>query len=107
MTEPLSRSFPNRLATVLMSALLLIGLYFPTSIGEIISIPLYLFNGAILFFVLMILLALRGGFLGMPPALNAAAINVILVVFTLFSGFTEFAYGGWIPIFLCSILFCV
>lgn len=107
MPESLSPSFSNRVATVLMAALLLLGLYFPTSIGETISVPLYLLNGAMLLSILMVLLARRGGVLGMPAVLNAGAINVILVVFTLFSGFTEFAYGGWVPIFLCSIQFCV
>ena len=90
-----------------MALLLVVGLYFPSSIGEVISIPLYLINGLALLAMLGMLLLRRRGVLSVLAVVNAAAVNVILLVSTLFSPLTEFAYGGMIPIFLCSLLLCV
>jgi hypothetical protein len=101
--QPLS----NRLTTTLMVTLLLIGLYFPTSFRETISTGLYLACAATMSLILLLLLLRRRGILRGFSIVNAAAINVILVVCTLFSPLTEFAYGGWVPIFLFSVLFCL
>jgi hypothetical protein len=97
----------DRVATVLLALLLAIGFYFPTSRAETISVKLYLACAASLLAVLSALLLRRGGVLGALPLVNFAAINVLLLVATLFSPFHTFAYGGYIPILLFSILFCV
>jgi hypothetical protein len=98
---------PNRMATALMALLLVIGFYFPTSEAETISIRLYLVSAAILASILGALLLRRRGVLSLYAVVNVAAINVILLVCTLFSPFTDFAYGGYIPILVLSVLFCV
>jgi hypothetical protein len=107
MPDNQPRALPNRSATLLMAMLLAIGLYFPTSHGEVISIPLYLFTAASLFSILILLLLRRRGILGPFAVLNAAALNVILLLCTLFSPFTQIAYGGYVPVVLFSLLFCV
>jgi hypothetical protein len=107
MPDPQPRALPNRLATILMALLLAIGLYFPTSRGAVISIPLYLASGASLLSVLLLLLLRKRGILSVFAVVNAAAINVILLVCTLFSPLTEFAYGAYVPILLFSALYCV
>ncbi len=101
------RSLPNRTATLLMATLLAIGLYFPTSHGEVISVPLYPSLAALLFSILMLLLLRRRGILRPIVIVNAAAANTIVLIFTLFSPFTKIAYGGYVPFFLFSILSCV
>lgn len=107
MPDRQPQSLPDKLATTLMASLLAIGFYFPTSLGEQISTRLYFVGAAILLAILTALLLRRRGFLSVTAAINVAAINVILLVCTLFSPFTDFAYGGYIPILLFSVLFCV
>ncbi len=97
----------DNFATLLMAALLVVGLYFPTSFEQTISIPLYLIDGAALAALLIILIMRRRGVLSVAAVINAAAVNVILLVCTLFSPLTEFAYGGYVPVFLFSLLLCV
>jgi len=98
---------PDRFSTVLLALLLGVGLYFPTSAREIISVNLYLVTAAILLSILMALLMRRGGVIGPAAVMNVVVINLIILICTLFSPFTEFAYGGYIPILLISVLFCV
>src|SRR5215813_2222456 len=100
-------ALPNRFATLLMAMLLAIGLYFPTSRGEVISVPSYMLTAAVLFPILLLLLLRKRGILSLFSVVNAAALNAIVLIGTLFSPFTDFAYGGYIPIFLFSTLFCV
>src|SRR5262249_12360670 len=90
-----------------MAALLGLGFYFPTSAAENISVNLYLAGGASLLGLLILLLMRRRGLVSVGAVVNATAINVILLVATLFSPLKEFAYGGFIPIFLLSLLICV
>jgi hypothetical protein len=101
------QAISSRLATALMAALLVIGLYMPTSFGTAISVKLYLVTAAALLSTLAALLLRRRGILSMVSVVNAAAINVILLVCTLFTPFVKVAYGGYIPILLASALFCV
>jgi hypothetical protein len=101
------RPSPDKFATVVMALLLVVGLYFPSSVGEVISVRLYLMNGLGLLALLGILLLRRRGVVSVPAVANAAAVIVILLVSTLFSPLTEFAYGGMIPILLFSLLACV
>jgi hypothetical protein len=103
----MQRQPPDRFATAVMALLLVIGLYFPSSLGEVISIPLYFIEAVALFALLVILLLRRRGVLSTPAVINAAAVSVILFLSTLFSPLTEFAYGGYIPILLFSLLLCV
>jgi hypothetical protein len=97
----------NRLATALMALLLGIGFYFPTSLSETILIPLQIISGVILLPILIALLVRRRGVLGSFAVVNGLAINVILLTCTLFSPFTEIAYGGYLSTLLLSVLFCV
>lgn len=90
-----------------MAMLLALGFYFPSSSGETISVGLYLADGLALAALLAALLLRRGGVLSVFAVINAAAVNVILLACTLFSPLTEFAYGGYVPILLCSMLLCV
>ena len=101
------RRSPNRFATAVMALLLIVGLYFPSSLGEAISVRLYLIDGMALAALLATLLMRRRGILSVFAVINAAAVNIILFLCTLFSPLTEFAYGGYIPILLCSMLLCV
>src|SRR5262249_45172033 len=107
MPEFRSPSVSNRLATTLMAVLLLLRLYLPTSTGQTISTGLSLFRGAILLAILLFLLFRKRGVVSVFGVVNAFAINVILLICTLISPFTEFAYGGYVPILLFSVLFCV
>src|SRR5438876_2694960 len=100
-------SMPNRGATVLLVLLLALGFYLPTSIAEAISVKLYLASAVMLGSILLALLLRKRGVLSVIAVVNVAAINVIVLVCTLFSPLTAFAYGGYIPILLFSILFCV
>jgi hypothetical protein len=97
----------NRLATTLMALLLGIGFYFPTSLSETILMPLQIISGVILLPILIALLVRRRGVLGSFAVVNGLAINVILLTCTLFSPFTEIAYGGYLSTLLLSVLFCV
>ncbi len=90
-----------------MALLLVIGFYLPTSVEETISIPLKLVSSAILLSILVALLLRKHSILGLFAVVNVTAINVILLICTLLSPFTEFAYGGYIPVLLLSALFCV
>lgn len=90
-----------------MAMLLALGFYFPSSSGETISVGLYLADGLALAALLTALLLRRGGVLSVFAVINAVAVNVILLACTLFSPLTEFAYGGYVPILLCSMLLCV
>src|SRR5258708_40347373 len=94
MPHPQPRALPNKLATALMALLLLIGFYLPTSVEETISIPLKLVSSAILLSILVALLLRKHSILGLFAVVNVTAINVILLICTLLSPFTEFAYGG-------------
>jgi hypothetical protein len=98
---------PNRWATVLVGLLLALGFYFPTSLAETISVNLYLLSAAILLSILLALLLRKRGVLSVTAVANVAAINIIVLLCTLFSPLTAFAYGGYIPILLFSVLFCV
>src|SRR5947207_9483515 len=98
---------PNRGATVLLVLLLALGFYLPTSIAEAISVKLYLASAVMLGSILLALLLRKRGVLSVMAVVNVAAINVIVLVCTLFSPLTSFAYGGYVPILLFSILFCV
>jgi hypothetical protein len=107
MPHPQPRALPSRLATALMALLLIIGFYLPTSVAETISIPLKLVSSAILLSILAALLLRKHSILSLFAVINVMAINVILLICTLLSPFTEFAYGGYIPVLLLSALFCV
>jgi hypothetical protein len=100
-------ALPNRWATVLLALLLALGFYLPTSLAETISVKLYLMDGAMLLSILMALLLRKRGILSVLAVVNVALINVIVLACTLFSPLTEYAYGGYIPILLFSVLFCV
>ena len=82
MPDRQPQALPDKLATTLMAALLAIGFYFPTSLGEKISTRLYFVGAAILLAILTALLLRRRGFLSVTAAINVAAINVILLVCT-------------------------
>jgi hypothetical protein len=97
----------DRFATILLCLLLGIGFYFPTSRAENISVKLYLACAGALLAILAALLIRRRGILSGFAVVNSAAINALLLVATLFSPFHTFAYGGYIPILLFSVLFCV
>ena len=90
-----------------MALLLLFGLYFPTSLAEEISKDLAIVASAILFPILTCLLLRNRGTISPGAVANAAALNCILLVCTLFSPLTEFAYGGYLPILLLSMLLCL
>src|ERR1022692_4290405 len=96
------RTLSDRTATFLMAMLLAIGLYFPTSLGAVISVRLYMLTAALLLSIILLLLLRKRGILSPYAVVNAVAVNAIVLIFTLFSPFTEFAYGGYIPIFLFS-----
>jgi hypothetical protein len=98
---------PNKFATALMAPLLVIGFYIPTSLAETISARLQVTSDAILFPILIALLLRRGGVLSSFALVNGLTINVILLTCTLFSPFTEIAYGGYSSFLLLSMLFCV
>lgn len=97
----------DKLATAVMAPLLFIGFYFPTSLAETISVPLQVTSAVILFPILIALLLRRRGVLSSFAVVNALTINVILLICTLFSPFTEIAYGGYLSTLLLSMLFCV
>ncbi len=98
---------PNKLATALMAPLLVIGFYIPTSLGETISARLQMTSDFILFPILIALLVRKRGVLSSFAIVNGLTINVILLTCTLFSPFTEIAYGGYLSFLLLSTLFCV
>ena len=98
---------PNKLATALMAPLLVIGFYIPTSLAETISVRLELMSNLILFPILIALLVRKGGVISSFALVNGLTINVILLTCTLFSPFTEIAYGSYLSFLLLSMLFCV
>ena len=88
------RTLPAKLATVLITLLLAVGFYFPTSEQQTISVRLQLASGGVLLTILAALLARRSGAIGVAAVANVVVINVTVLVCTLFSAFTNFAYGG-------------
>src|SRR6266480_205383 len=105
MTDQRPGPRPNKLATALMVPLLVIGFYIPTSLAETISVPLEVMSDLILFFILIVLLMRRRGVLNSLAIVNGLGINLILLTCTLFSPFTEIAYGGYLSFLLLSMLF--
>src|SRR5205814_6735470 len=100
-------ALPGRWTSVLMGLLLAAGLYLPTSLAQTISVRLYLLSAVLLLSILVALLLRKRGVLSVLSVVNVVAINVILLLCTLLSPLTQFAYGGYIPILLFSVLFCV
>src|SRR5579864_2031558 len=107
MTDQRPRARPSKLATALMAPLLVIGFYIPTSLAETISVKMEVMSDVILFSILIALLVRRSGVLSSLAIVNGLTINVILLTCTLFSPFTEIAYGGYLSFLLLSMLFCV
>ncbi len=93
------------LCSFVLAALLVIGLYFPTSLGGMISKEMqYLFSG-VLFLLLAPLLLRKGGAMGGWSIPTAMAISGILFLATLASPFTSVAYGAFVPVLLFSIIY--
>jgi hypothetical protein len=107
MTQQLPGAGTNKLATALIAPLLVIGFYIPTSLAETMSVRLEVMSSVILFPILIALLVRKGGVLSSFALVNGLTINVILLTCTLFSPFTEIAYGGYLSFLLLSMLFCV
>lgn len=94
------------MGNILAIACLIVGLYIPTSIDGTIARDLHL---AASFFLLLVLggsLLRRNGFPSAGVVVNAIFINVILLVCTLLSGLTDFAYGGFVPPAVLSVVLC-
>lgn len=101
---------PAELRTIspwLAATLLLVGLYFPSARGGVISMPLYFAHSAVILVVLAALLCRRSGMFGGVPLLLAAATHAVLLTCTLFSPLLEYAWGAGISFVLLSVLLCV
>lgn len=107
MQNRLSPQPRDRFATILTALLVVVGLYAPTSLDEAISVRIYLIDGLALSALLAVLLLRRRGVLSIYAVLNAVGVNITLLAATLFCSFTEFAYGGYMPILLVTMLLCV
>jgi hypothetical protein len=97
---------PNRLDTVLAISLLVVGMYFPTSIQGDISIPLL---GAF-YCVTLLLLALiikRDGTAGFLACVFSFLMIPVLLLFTLTSGLTTYKPGALVAYGALSVLYIV
>jgi hypothetical protein len=96
----------QRIYTILISLLIIIGLFTPTSIDSNISKKMLYFN---LFFVLAIFLMLL--FINFKVKkifiFSFIFINAILLIFTMFSPFSIYSYGAGTLYLLLSLLFCL
>jgi hypothetical protein len=97
-------TFRTRTAILL---LLVVAIYFPTSVDGYISVPLFWVSNAVTFSFLGILFVRRNGILGALPLSLACCIPGILVLFTMLSPSREFSYGASAPFALISIVTCL
>jgi hypothetical protein len=94
---------PARMDTVLVSALVLVGMYFPTSVGGDFSKALLGAN-YLAAFVLLILLARRYGIAGFGVSVICLSIVPLLLVFTLTSHLNFYTPGALAAYILLSLL---
>lgn len=96
----------RRLSPWIIASLTVIGLYFPTSIEGRISTELLIAASAAMGIGLLSLV-IACGIAGALQFAIAASVFVIIGIATLFSPFTEIAYGALMPISLLTALLCV
>lgn len=96
----------QRIYTILVSLLISVGLFTPTSINSNVSQKLVYFN---LFFLLIIFLLLLFVNFKIKKVFvfSFILINVILSIFTLFTPFSMYSYGAGVLYLLLSLLFCL
>jgi hypothetical protein len=97
---------PKWFDTLLLSSLLLIGLYYPTSLNTVISPELTFIASGVLA-VLFAAMILRYGLTERVAVANALFLSASIVVFTPFSPLDEFAYGAILPIVLITMMYCL
>lgn len=90
-----------------IALLLVAGIYAPTSVEEVISRDLLFAASLLLFVLLAALLFHRQGLLGRVSLLWSAVIVFDVLIFTLLSPFTEFAYGAVRSFALLALMFCL
>ena len=100
------RTIASRLSVWTVCLLLLTGMYFPTSIEGEITTVLSIVAGSILG-VGLLLLIVTCGVAGPPQFAIACAVFIIICAATLFSPFTQKAYGALVPLSLLTVLLCV
>ena len=101
------RSLSLRIRSWIIALLLIAGVYAPTSVDEVISKELLFASSGLLFVVLLGLLMHRHGSLGRVSLVCAAVIVFDVLICTLLSPFTEFAYGAVRSFALLALLYCV
>jgi len=92
---------------LLVVALLLTGLLFPTSLNGVISKELYFSAGFLLIAMLSTLLFRKNGITSRTAIVNLVFINGLLILFTLTSPLRDYAFGAALSYFLLSLVFCL
>lgn len=100
-----ARATENAFGSALAFVSLILGLYMPTSIDGLITKELP-FAASVLLAVVLTGGLLRRGPVSAGALVNSAAINVILLICTLLSGFTEFAHGAFVAPAVLSLVLC-
>jgi len=109
--EPVSTPFPlatylDRSSQLVVTALALIALYFPTSTGGDISRALAAVQAVVSCVLLLLLLTTPAGFLGAPSLTLVLCANGLLWFFTAISPLRETALGAAVFYGLASLLLC-
>ena len=94
----------SKAAIGVVAMLFLAGVYAPTSIGRVISPGLQFANLGLLFVLLLTLALRRRGLMDGLPLVCSAAIPAVMLIATLLSPLTEFAYGAVLVYGLLAIL---
>ena len=98
---------PTRLKEIVVSGLVLFALYFPTSIGGVISQTLSVVPFVVLCSVFLFLLLQRRGLGPRLLVLNSLLSMLLLMFSTLMSPFTEYSWGAVVVYLSLVLLYCV